>query len=248
MALATSDLVIGFAALVLAAFVIYMFVQATGGFKPTKKEESEESKEIKQSEPIKVNIESSRVKLPKLDALAKGAEVEKARSNIRMLTLKQEILSLVMKRLFEAEDENEISREEREALSKGYEAEMIQVQEELDRSELIVSLNELETIRTDIIQQFESTLTETQLRIDQIIKELKLEQPVVEEEKPKPTVTRTPRRRPRPQPTDDEDEPVEGEEDEEQARRRETVEDRLDKLKQDVLKELEELDRLELEA
>jgi len=245
MALETPDLLIGFAALLMAAFVIYMFVQATGGFKPTKKEESEQPEEIKQPEPIKVNIESSRVKLPKLDALAKSAEVEKARSSIRMLTLKQEILSLVMKRLFEAEDENEISREEREALSKGYEAEMTQVQEELDRSELIVSLNELETIRTDIIQQFETTLTETQLRIDQIIKELKLEQPVVDEEKPKPP-RRTPRRRPRPQPTDDE-EPVEGEE-EEQTRRRETVEDRLDKLKQDVLKELEELDRLELEA
>ena len=245
MALETSDMVIGFAAFVLAAFVIYMFVQATGGFKPTKKEEPEEPEDKKQPEPIKVNIESSRVKLPKLDALAKGAEVEKARSSIRMLTLKQEILSLVMKRLFEAEDENEISREEREALSKGYESEMIQVQEELDRSELIVSLNELETIRTDIIQQFESTLTETQLRIDQIIKELKLEQPVVEEEKPKPTPRRPPRRRPRPQPTVDE-EPEEGEE--EQTRRRETVEDRLDKLKEDVLKELEELDRLELEA
>ena len=246
MALASSDLVIGFVALVLAGFVIYMFVQATGGLKPGKKEEPEETEEVKKPEPIKVNIESSRVKLPKLDALAKGAEVEKARSSIRMLTLKQEILSLVMKRLFEAEDENEISRDEREALSRGYEAEMIQVQEELDRSELIVSLNELETIRTDIIQQFETTLTETQLRIDQIIKELKLEQLEPEEEKPKPTPRRTPRRRPRPQPTDEE-EPVEGEE-EEQTRRRESVEDRLDRLKEDVLKELEELDRLELEA
>jgi hypothetical protein len=247
MALEIPDLVIGFAAIVLAAFVIYMFVQATGGFKPGKKEEPEEpEKEAKQPEPIKVNIESSRVRMPKLEAMAKGADVENARSSIRMLTLKQEIISMVMKRLFEAEDENEISREEREALSKGYEAEMQQVQDELDRAELIVSLNELETIRTDIIQQFEATLTETQLRIDQIIKELKLEPPVEEEPKPKPTPRRAPRRRPRPQPTDEE-EPTE-EEEEDQTRRRETVEDRLDKLKEDVLKELEELDRLELEA
>ena len=40
---------------------------------------------------------------------------------------------------------------------------------------------------------------------------------------------------------------LEDEPKEEDTRARETVEDRLDKLKQDVLKELEELERLELE-
>ena len=67
-----------------------------------------------------------------------------------------------MKRLFEAEDEGEISREEREQLAKDYENEMMEIEEELNKAELIVSLNELEAIRTNIIKQFETTLSDTQ--------------------------------------------------------------------------------------
>jgi len=116
-----------------------------------------------------------------------------------------------------------------------------------------VSLNELEEIRANIVQQFQQTLTDTQNQIDLIIKELNIKQPEPEpEKKPEPTTKPTPtrRRRPQPQPQqqveEPEEEPEEGD-DSEAKGRRDSVEDRLDKLKQDVLKELEELDRLELE-
>jgi hypothetical protein len=153
---------------------------------------------------------------------------------------------MVMKRLFEAEDNEEISRAERERLCKSYEAEMKQVDEQLKKAELIVSLNDLEEIRSNIIAQFQQTLNSTQSQIDLIIKELNIQQPELGEKiepKPKPT---TRRRKPRPQKEELEDEPrEEGEETEKKTG--DTVEDRLDKLKQDVLKELEELERLELE-
>jgi hypothetical protein len=102
-----------------------------------------------------------------------------------------------------------------------------------------VSLNELEVIRSDIVKQFQETLTDTQSKIDLIIKELNIQpiEPVIQEE-PKP--------RPKPQPQPQQVEP-EVDEEGTPRRGRETVEERLDKLKQDVLKELEELDRLELE-
>jgi outer membrane biosynthesis protein TonB len=166
---------------------------------------------------------------------------------------------MVMKRLFEAEDNGEISREERERLSKNYEAEMQQVNEELKKAELIVSLNELEEIRANIVEQFQQTLTETQSQIDLIIRELDIEKPEPEPEEPPKPKPKPRRRRPSPPPEDDEedkDEPEEEEEPEEddeedeetsESRGRETVEDRLDRLKQDVLKELDELERLELE-
>jgi hypothetical protein len=156
---------------------------------------------------------------------------------------------MVMKRLFEAEDNGEISKDERERLGKNYEAEMQKVDEQLKKAELIVSLNELEDIRQNIIEQFQQTLTSTQSQIDLIIKELNIQQPEPEpipEPEPAPRPRRT---RPRPPPGDDkEEEPEDEDEDESSGRgRRDTVEDRLDKLKQDVLKELEELERLELE-
>ena len=235
----TTDLILGIGALVVAAVAIYMFVRATGGTGGSRQGEPRSD-----PEPLKVSVDSSRrVKVPELQRLAKRDQVSDARSRIRTLALQQEIVTLVMKRLFEAEDNGEISREERERLGKGYEAEMNQVTEELNRAELIVSLSELEEIRTDLVRQFQETLADTQQKIDMIIGELHIEPPTPPEPEEKPA-PRPARRRPRPQPEEEEAE----EEEEEAPRGRDTVEDRLNKLKEDVLKELEELDRLELEA
>jgi len=241
----STDLILGIGALAVATVAIYLFMRATGGTGGSQREPGSEP------EPLKVKVDTSRrVNVPELERIAKRDQVSEARSKIRTLALQQEITTMVMKRLFEAEDNGEISREERERLSKDYEAEMNQVTEELNRAELIVSLNELEEIRTDLIKQFQETLADTQSKIDLIIGELHIEPPKPAEpepeKKPKPTPRRAPRRRrPRPQP---EEEPEEEEEEEEESGGRDTVEDRLNKLKEDVLKELEELDRLELEA
>jgi len=242
----TTDLILGIGALAVAAVAIYAFIRATGGTGGSQRREPGP-----EPEPLKVKVDpSSRVKVPELERIARRDQVSEARSKIRTLALQQEIITMVMKRLFEAEDNGEISREERERLSRDYEAEMSQITEELNRAELIVSLNELEEIRTDLIKQFQETLADTQSKIDLIIGELHIEPPKPSEpepeEKPKSAPRRAPRRRrPTPQP---EEEPEEEEEEEEETRGRDTVEDRLNKLKEDVLKELEELDRLELEA
>ena len=241
----STDLILGIGALAVATVAIYLFMRATGGTGGSQRKPGSEP------EPPKVKADTSRrVKMPELERIAKRDQVSEARSKIRTLALQQEITTMVMKRLFEAEDNGEISREERERLSKDYEAEMNQVTEELNRAELIISLSELEEIRTDLIKQFQETLADTQSKIDMIIGELHIEPPKPPEpepeEKPTPTPKRAPRRRTRPQPEEEAEE--EEEEEEEEARGRDTVEDRLNKLKEDVLKELEELDRLELEA
>jgi hypothetical protein len=250
----TTDMMIGIGALVVAAIAIFLFMRAT---KETGVDKSKRADESKGSDPIRFTADTrSRIQMPELRTVTERTQVEESRSKIRMLTLQQEILGMVMKRLFEAEDEGQISKEERERLSKNYESEIQHVSEELNKAELIVSLNELEEIRGNIIQEFQSTLADTQRKIDLIIGELKIEPPQpVETEQEKPKMVRKPPRRVRPaaktEETEEEaEEPEEeGEEQEdESSRKRDTVEDRLDKLKQDVLKELEELDRLELEA
>ncbi|HEX9913300.1 MAG TPA: hypothetical protein VGB32_00120 [Candidatus Bathyarchaeia archaeon] len=247
----STDLVLGVGALVVAAAAIIMFMRATGGVsKPEKKQEPAAA-----AEPLKVGVDPSRrVQVPTIPAVTKRTQVEEARSKIRTLTLQQEILSMVLKRLFEAEDNSEITRDERERLGKNYDSEMSGVTEELNKAELIVSLNELEEIRTSIIQQFQETLADTQTKIDLIIRELKIEQPKPEEPTAEEKPTPKPRRqRPRPAPAGAEEEAEgeaeEAEEAEEEApSRADAVEDRLERLKKNVLKELEELDKLELEA
>jgi hypothetical protein len=242
----TTDMILAMGAIIVAAVAIFMFMKATDGVsKPPKK--------LEENEPTvrPITIQPPSISTPTLPMITETLEVDKAKVSIRTLTLQQEILGMVMKRLFEAEDEGEINKSERERLSQNYEGELQQVTESLNKAELIVSLNELEEIRTDIIQQFQTTLTDTQSKIDLIIKELNIQQ-IEPEPKEEPKKEPTPRRkRPRPQlqpeePEEPEEDP-EGDEGETPSRGRLTVEDRLDKLKQDVLKELEELDRLELE-
>jgi len=243
----TLDTALGIGAIIVAAVAIIMFLKATEGVNKSNPEGEEQPKSLI------VEVEPRKIKIPELPPITDKSQVEAARTQVRTLTLQREILGMVMKRLFEAEDNAEISREERERLSKNYEAEMRQVDEQLKKAELIVSLNELEEIRSNIIEQFQQTLAKTQQQIDLIIKELNLPQPVPEAKtEPKPKTAPKPRprrRRPRPPPRIEEPEEEEAEEEEPSSRKekRESIEDRLNKLKEDVLKELEELERLELE-
>ena len=247
----STDLILGVSAIGVAIIVVYMFVRATSSGKP-----QEDSK--KGESPLQVNdatsqrISSSgsgsqeRIRLTQINKTLQDTDIERARSNLRTLTLKQEILSVIMKRLFEAEDDGEITREERISLSTEYEKEIKEVQEELKKSELIVSLSELESIRDDIIKKFESTLNSTQQKIDMIIKELKIK-PLSETPEPEPEPKTT--RRPEPETVEEEEEEEEEEIEEQVGRRRPSnVDERLNRLKEEVLKELEELDRLELES
>lgn len=248
-----TDLIIGVSAIGVAIIVVYMFVRATSSGKPQEDLKEGESP-LRANQPIPQRESSSRsdseerIRLTQINKTLQDTDVERARSNLRTLTLKQEILSVIMKRLFEAEDDGEITREERVTLSAEYEKEIKEVQEELKKSELIVSLNELESIRDDIIKKFESTLNSTQQKIDMIIKELKIK-PVSEISEPEPEPKTT--RRPEPETVEEEEEEEEDEEDKEEEtgrRRPSNVDERLNRLKEEVLKELEELDRLELES
>ncbi len=220
------ELLLSLGAIVVAIASILLFVKATGGFR---KAEGGEEKTPTPPTEVEVGIGT-----PIERSLLRRGDVNKARRELRILNLKREILSMAIKRLFEAEDEGEITREERIRLSKDYEEELKKVNEEIRRAELIVTLHQLEALREDIKRRFDELLGQTQARIDAILRELKLERV---EEKPKPP-TRKVRRKPR------EEKPPEAEE---EKPAEVGVEERLEELRREVLRELEELERLELE-
>jgi hypothetical protein len=246
--LSTLDISIGLAAIAVATIAIYLFIRAGGG---TSKSEpdgpaataEEEKPAVLPSRPVSAAIGDDS-KAQELQRHLEPSDLEGARSSIRTLTLKRELLTMVLKRLFEAEDDGEITREERVRLSKGYESELKQISEDLRQSELVVTLHELESIRDDIVKKFEETLNSTQAKIDSVLKELKLEKK--EQEKAPPRRRRRPRREE--EPTEEEEEAEEEEEEVTPARPKSDVEARLEQLRMEVLKELEELEKLELEA
>ena len=246
--LTTFDISVGLAAVAVAAIAIYLFMRASSGSRSEEKEEPSTFLEEEPSPPLYriTSGERDRFQVPKTERHLKRSDLDKARSNIRTLTLQSELFSMMLKRLFEAEDEGEITREERLSLSRGYESDLKRVSEDLKRAELVVSLNELETIREDILKKFEATFNSTQNRIDAILKQLDID---VKKEEVKP---RAPPRRIRP-PVEkaEEVEDIEEAEEEEKPRAprpKSEVEAKLEQLRNEVLKELEELDKLDLEA
>lgn len=244
--LSTLDIYIGLAAIAVAAIAIYLFIRAsrgtskpeTGG--PT--ERAEERSPVLSPRPVS---DVGGFKAPETQRVIGPSDVERARSRLRTLTVQRELLTMVLKRLFEAEDEGEITRDERVSLSKGYEAELKGISEELKQSELVVTLHELESIRDEVLKKFEETLNNTQSKIDAVLKELKLEREEPPEVQPR---RRRPSRREEKPAEEPEEEAEEEEEEEAPAKPRSEVEARLEQLRMEVLKELEELEKLELEA
>jgi len=260
--LLSADLIIGIVVLAVAVLAIYVFWRTSNTGKkeaaPVATPTDEQTKE--NALRVELQMTERKVKVPPIDKKIAATDVEHAKSQIRTLTLKQEINSMVLRRLFEAEDEGEISREERVRLGKVYEDEMTQIAEDLKKSEMLVSLAELESIREEIVKKFEDSMSQTQSRIDLIIKELKIEEPKpVEEEKPK--VPAPVKRARRPVPKVKPEGEAEGEEAEEpseetpetengekQPAGKGDVETRLEQLKKEVMRELDELDKLEPET
>jgi len=247
LSLSETEIVIGLAALVLGGVSVYYFMRATNNLTDNEGIEDGETPESREQVPstiIAPVYEKGAVKLPEIKRQINVKDADDAKSKIRTLSLQKEISSIVLKRLFEAEDEGEINKEERLKLSKGYETELRDINDELKQAELVVTLNELELIRTDILKKFEATLNTTQSRIDLVLKELKLD--VIEEEKTqpiekKPKIT-TPKKVTADEPV------IEVQDDTPKKKLGSDVEAKLEQLRREVLKELEELEKLELEA
>ncbi len=248
--LSTLDIYVGLAAIVVAGMAIYLFIRASGGTSGLRREKprADPERDYLSSSLREPRLGSRSYRSPTTRRSLKRTDIDKAQSKIRTLSLQSELISLILKRLFEAEDDGEITADERASLSRGYEGELRRANQELEQAELVVSLHELEAIREDIVQKFEATLTSTQSRIDAIMKELKIEVRAERVERPS---RRAPLEREEEEGEPDEAEEAGEEEAEERPRRRRPrsdVDARLEKLRGEVIKELEELDRLELEV
>jgi len=250
--LSTLDIYVALAAIVVAGMAIYLFIRASGGTSGLRREKprTDPERDYVSSSLREPRPGSRSYRTPTTRRSLKRTDIASAQSKIRTLSLQSELLSLILKRLFEAEDDGEITADERVSLSKGYEGELRRANQELEQAELVVSLHELEAIREDIVKKFEATLTSTQTRIDAIMKELKIEVRAERAEK-RTRIAPLEREGEEEEGEPDEEEEAGEEETEERPRRRRPrsdVDKRLEKLRGEVIKELEELDRLELEV
>ncbi|MDG7010492.1 MAG: hypothetical protein JRN57_00085 [Nitrososphaerota archaeon] len=94
------------------------------------------------------------------------AELEKSRREMRTIMVERDLLSSAMMKLYEAESEGRITREEREMISKRYSDQIKDLQAKLKDVELVVEVGELEGLRGELVSLFESKIQNIETRLD----------------------------------------------------------------------------------
>ena len=93
-------------------------------------------------------------------------ELEKSRREMRTIMVERDLLSSAMMKLYEAENEGRITREEREMISKRYSDQIKDLQAKLKDVELVVEVGELEGLRGELVALFEGKIQNIETRLD----------------------------------------------------------------------------------
>ena len=101
-----------------------------------------------------------------VDATVTTSDLEKSRREMRTIMVERDLLSSAMMKLYEAESEGRITREEREMISKRYSDQIKELQSKLKDIELIVEVGELEGLRGELVTLFEQKIQNIEARLD----------------------------------------------------------------------------------
>jgi len=96
--------------------------------------------------------------------------VREAKEKLRILNVEREILSYAIRRLYEAHAEGKITEEERDRLSKRYKEELKRINEDISRSETLITLDELERMQEDLVKLFNERFNELDKKIEELRK------------------------------------------------------------------------------
>jgi hypothetical protein len=116
--------------------------------------------------PEKVVIASSDASGRTVQSTVTSADLERSRRDMRTIMVERDLLSSAMMKLYEAETEGRITREEREMISKRYSDQIRDLQSRLKDVELVVEVGELEGLRNELITLFQGKIQNIEARLD----------------------------------------------------------------------------------
>ena len=94
-------------------------------------------------------------------------ELEKSKKEMRTLQLERDLLSGALTKVYEAENEGKITREEREMIAKRYSTQIRDMESKLSDKELIVEVGQLEGLRDELLTLFREKIQNIETRLDQ---------------------------------------------------------------------------------
>ncbi len=94
-------------------------------------------------------------------------DLEKSRREMRTFILERDLLSAALTKVYEAENEGRITREEREMIARRYSSQIRDLETRLRDKELVVEVGELEKLRDELLTLFREKVQNIETRLDQ---------------------------------------------------------------------------------
>lgn len=133
-------------------------------FKKTEVREEEKTKTVKKEATAPPTIMSPL----KVERTIATEDADKSKDDLRILNVEKEIVSYALTRLYEAEAEGKITKDERIRLVNKYKDEMKSLDSQIDRKQMIVKLHDLEGVQTELVKMFHEKLGEINKNIEEI--------------------------------------------------------------------------------
>src|SRR3989475_1892327 len=175
---------------------------------------------------------------PLPDSLKKtitGNDLSKARDRLRLASLERDIIGDALTKIYEAEAKGQINEPEKNQLLQRYKTDLKRVDGEIDTHKKTVDLYDLESAKEDLLKSFHEKMLEIDLKISQI----------------RPTVTTTSETitKPPDPPKAETNQPATNAPKERPAKEKpkNKAEERLETIREEVLKAMERLEQIETE-
>jgi hypothetical protein len=94
-------------------------------------------------------------------------DLERSKKEMRTLMLERDLLSGALTKVYEAENEGKITRDEREMIAKRYSSQIHDLESKLSDKELMVEVGELEGLRDELMTLFREKIQNIESRLDQ---------------------------------------------------------------------------------
>lgn len=113
-------------------------------------------------------------------------ELESSKREMRTLMLERDLLSAALTKVYEAESDGQITREEREIIARRYSSQIRDFEAKLRDKELIVEVGELEKLRDELVSLFREKIQNIESRLDQAKERLQPVRQEIRTEPPRP--------------------------------------------------------------
>lgn len=168
-----------------------------------------------------------------------GVDVSRARDKLRVVSLERDIIGDALTKIYEAEAKGLITESEKNQLLQRYKTDLKRVDAEIDTHKKTVDLFELESAKEELLKSFHEKMLEIDLKIRQIqpsislapeVKTIETTAPPKSETTPATNPTSPPKEKPS------------------REKPRNKAEERLETIREEVLKAMERLEQIETEG